>query len=140
MINKQQQYKSGFSLFFYSFLVATFFIAGFTTYQLIISNLTFGNFVFILGLVLLIAFTFSFQYDCIITVKNNILTIKYLSPFKRSVIINTTEITEILKYDDSIHRYYKKLYIKTALEDYLLKYSISDASDEDLLKMLKAKQ
>ncbi|MDX1938866.1 MAG: hypothetical protein SFU21_17225 [Flavihumibacter sp.] len=136
-MSKQQNYKSNFSYFFYIFVIAITIIIGFATYRLVILELNTTDFLFIAILSFTIAYAFSFRFVCVIVIKNKILHIKYLSPFKKNLQINLSEIRVVEKYEDSIYRYYKKLFIKTKDKDYLLKYNISDSADIRLLEALK---
>jgi hypothetical protein len=46
------------------------------------------------------------------------------------------EIVSFDKHPDTVHKYFKKLLIDISKETYLIRYNISDSSDEDMLKLL----
>jgi hypothetical protein len=84
----------------------------------------------------LIGYFCSFRFDCQITLDPAYLKFKYVIPFKKAVLININQITEFDKHEDSVYRYHKKIFIKTFSESYLVRYNVSDNSDEDFLARL----
>jgi hypothetical protein len=85
----------------------------------------------------LIGYFFSFRFDCQVTLDAKYLEFAYFIPFRKSIRINTDQIVEVDKHQDFIKRYHKKLLINTFEKSYLIRYNISDDSDEEFLKTLQ---
>lgn len=67
----------------------------------------------------------------------NMLKVKYIFPLHRTIEIDIGHLSEFKKHPDSVHRSYKKLFLKTPNGSYLINYNISYDSEEKLLGELK---
>ena len=130
-------FKSHFSTLFYVTLAMAILIVGFATYKLLLSDLNTLGFLSIVILIFSLGYFLSFRFDCIVSISREILEVKYILPFRKTIKIKLQEIAEVDKHPDSVYRYYKKLFINTRSESYLIKYNISDDSDIELLNILK---
>ena len=63
-------------------------------------------------------------------------SIKYYFKDEKQLSFPTQEIIGFEKHPDTVTRYYKKLLLITNKRTALIKYNISDNSDDDMLKLL----
>jgi len=64
-------------------------------------------------------------------------SLKYYFKDEKSMQLSTQDIIDFKKYEDTVHRYFKKVLIITSQETFLIRYNISDKSDEDLSEVLR---
>lgn len=131
-MEKEVYFKSGYSYIFYSSIIISLTVLGFSLYSMSNNNLDVSSFL-ILNFGTCTISLFSLRYDCRISIIRGELCIKYILPFNKSIVIDTKEIIEVDKHQDYSRRGYKKLFLKTKSEHFLIQYNISDQSDESLL-------
>ncbi|MBO9681610.1 MAG: hypothetical protein J7502_02865 [Flavisolibacter sp.] len=62
---------------------------------------------------------------------------KYYFKDEKSIQLSTDDVVDLRKHEDTVHRYFKKILITTPEKTFLIRYNISDSSDEDLCNLLK---
>ncbi len=135
-MKKEVAFKSHYSFFFYLFSGFFLIVFSFALYRFATGDLDLPGFLFLTLLSFLIGYFFSFRFDCQITLNSENLTVRYILPFRKKLSIKTDSIIEFDKHEDTLKRYHKKMFIKTLAKSYLIRYNISDSSDENLLKVL----
>ncbi len=136
MSNLKFKFKSSLNIFFYLRIVFIISILAFTGYNLFRQELNLGSFFFVNVIALIISYAFSLRFACSINLTEKALKINYYFKDEKELYIPTEEIVSFDKHTDRVHRYFKKLLIVTSKETHLIRYNISDSSDEDMLKLV----
>ena len=134
MSNLTFQFKSNLNIFFYFGIAFILLILAFTGYNLFRQELTVGSFSFLNGIALIISYAFALRFSCSINFTEKAFRINYYFKDDKELCIPAEDIVSFDKHADTAHRYFKKLLIITAKETFLIRYNISDSSDEDMLK------
>jgi hypothetical protein len=129
-------FKSKLNIFFYIGIAFIFLIFAFTSYNLFRQELTVGSFLFLNAIALIISYAFALRFSCSIEITSDALSINYFFKDKKKLYIPAEDIVSFDKHTDTVHRYFKKLLIVTPENTFLIRYNISDSSDEDMLKLL----
>jgi hypothetical protein len=131
------RFNSSFSSLFY---LAILFLAGvliFSVGSFINNKLDIPGLVFINALSLLIACYFSLGVECRISITTDVLRMNYILPLKRSIHIITDQIIGFEKLPEASRPHCKRVVIKTNKKEYVIKYAISDTSDEKFYIILQ---
>jgi len=136
MSNLTFQFNSRLDIFFYLGIVFIFLILTYTGYNLFSQELTIGSFLFLNVFASIISYAFALRFSCSINLTENTLRINYYFKDEKQLCLPADEIVSFDKHADTVHRYFKKLLIVTPKETFLIKYNISDSSEEDMLKLL----
>jgi uncharacterized membrane protein len=136
-LEKEITFRSKFSMFFYLFLLFLIAVLSFSIYKVTNGDLDWRGFLFLNVISFCIAYFFSLRWDCRISLVADIFQVKYVLPFHKTIRINISQLIDFDKHPDVVHRYYKKLFLKTATSHYLINYNISNDSDELLLSTLR---
>lgn len=134
--NHTFQFQSRLSVFFYLGVAFIVLILSLTVYNLVREDLTIAGFLFLNAITLAISYAFELRFSCSIALRSKTLRITYLFKDEKHLYISTEDIVAIEKHADSAHRFFKKLLIITPKETFLIRYNISESSEEDLLKIL----
>jgi hypothetical protein len=135
-LKQEVKFRSKFSAIFYTFLFFLLAVFGFSIYKIGIGDLDWRGFLFLNIISFCIAYFFSLRWDCRICLVSNIFQVKYVLPFHKTIRVDISQLVEFDKHPDVVYRYYKKLFLKTASNHYLIYYNIADDSDELLLAIL----
>lgn len=136
MSNLTFHFKSNLNIFFYIGLAFILLILAFTGYNLYTQGLTVGSFLFLNTIALIISYAFALRFSCSIELTDAALSINYFFKDEKKLYIPADDIISFDKHADTVHRYFKKILIVTPKEMFLIRYNISDNSDEDMLKLL----
>src|SRR5215203_1702113 len=136
MSNLTFQFKSSLNIFFFFGIAFILSILAFTGYNLFRQELTVGSFLFLNAVALIISYAFALRFSCSINLTEKAFRINYHLNDGKKLFIPTEDIVSFDKHGDTVHRYFKKLLIVTTKETFLIRYNISDSSDEDMLKLL----
>lgn len=136
-MNNHIQFKSSFSGIFYLMCLLITGVLALSLSRFFNQDLDFAGLVFLNGISFLIGYYSSFRFDCWVSIDNGILRIKYLLPFRKTIIIDADQINDFEKQKDAVRRYYKRIIIKTVKKDYVIEYNISDESDEKFQNALR---
>ena len=134
--NLKFHYKSRPSVFFYFGILFFLSILLFTSYNLVEKQLTLSNLLFLMILAFVISYVFAFRFSCKIDLTERTLRVFYYFKDEKSLRLSTDSIVSFDKHEDVVHRYFKKLLINTHQQTFLIKYNISDSSNEELCKLL----
>lgn len=129
-------FKSKLTIGFYVGIAFFLAILVFTIRNLIKEDLTIGNFLFLNIIAFAICYGFAFRYSCNIHLDEQTFSVKYYFKDEKRLSFPTHEIIGFEKHADTVTRYYKKLLLITNKRTTLIKYNISDNSDEHMLKLL----
>lgn len=135
-MEKEITFRSKFSQIFYLFLLFLLAVLSFSIYRLANGDLDWRGLLILNTISFCIAYLFSLRWDCRISLVADILQVKYVLPFHKTIRIEMNQLIAFDKHPDVVHRYYKKLFLKTETSYYLINYNISDDSDEMLLEVL----
>jgi hypothetical protein len=83
-----------------------------------------------------ISYVFAFRFSCNIDLNEKALRVLYYFQDEKPIRLSTDSIVSFDKYEDVVHRYFKKLLITTHQETFLIRYNVSDSSNEELCKLL----
>jgi len=136
MSNLTFQFKSHLNIFFYLGVAFILLILTFTGYNLFRQELTIGSFLFLNAVALIISYAFAFRFSCSVNLTGKTLEVNYYFKDEKRLCISAEDIVSFDKHADTVHRYFKKLLIVTPKETFLIRYNISDSSDEDMLRLL----
>jgi len=136
MSNLTFHFKSNLNIFFYIGIAFVLLVLAFTGYNLIRQELTLGSFLFLNLIALTISYAFALRFSCSIELTGEALIINYFFKGEKELYIPAEDIVSFDKHADTVHRYFKKLLIVTPEESFLIRYNISDGSDEDMLRLL----
>lgn len=136
MSNVTFLFKSSLNIFFYIGMAFILLVLAFTGHNLLRQELTVSSFLFLNAIALIISYGFALRFSCSINLSGEALSINYLFKDEKKLYIPADDIVSFDKHADTVHRYFKKLLIVTRKETFLIRYNISDDSDEDLLKLL----
>ncbi len=136
MSNRTFHFKSSLNIFFYIGIAFIVLILAFTGYNLFRQELTVGSFLFLNAIASIISYAFALRFSCSIVLTGEALSINYVFKDEKRLYIPAENIVSFDKHPDTVHRYFKKLLIVTPKETFLIRYNISDSSDEDMLRLL----
>jgi hypothetical protein len=136
MSNLTFQFKLNLSVFFYFGVAFILLMLTFTGFNLFRQELTIGSFLFLNAAALIICYALSFRLSCSVSLTGKTLEINYYFKDEKSLCISAEDIVSFDKHADTVHRYFKKLLIVTPKETFLIRYNISDSSNEDMLRLL----
>jgi len=136
MSNLTFHFKSNLTIFFYIGIAFILLILALTGYNLFRQELTVGSFLFLNAIALIISYAFALRFSCGIELTGEALRINYYFKDERKLHIPAEDIVSFDKHGDTVHRSFKKLLIVTPKETFLIRYNISDSSDEDMLRLL----
>lgn len=129
-------FKSKLTIGFYVGIAFFLAILVFTIRNLIKEYITIGDFLFLNTIAFFICYGFAFRFSCIMYLDEQTFSIKYYFKDEKQLSFPTQEIIGFEKHLDTVTRYYKKLLLITNKRTTLIKYNISDNSDDDMLKLL----
>ena len=136
MSNLTFKFKSSLNIFFYFGIVFILSILTFTGYNLIRQELNVGSFLLLNVIALIMSYAFALRFSCSIHLTEKTFRINYYFKDEKKLDIPADDIVSFDKHADTVHRYFKKLLIVTSKETFLIRYNISDSSDDDMLKLL----
>lgn len=136
MSNLTFQFKSRLNIFFYLGIAFILLILSFTGYNLLRQELTIVGFLFLNAIALIISYSFALRFSCSVNLTDKALRINYYFKDEKQLCLPAEDIVSFDKHADTVRRYFKKLLIVTPKETFLIRYNISDSSDEDMLKFL----
>lgn len=134
--NLKFQFKSNLNIFFYFGVAFILLILAFTGYKIIKQELTIGSILFLNAIAIIIIYAFVLRFSCSVNLTGETFRIKYYFKDETQLDIPIEDIISFAKHPDTVHRYFKKLLVVTPKQTFLIRYNISDNSDEDLLKFL----
>jgi hypothetical protein len=130
-------FKSKPSIFFYFGIAFVLAILSYTGYNLSKHLLSLGSFLFLNILSFITTYVLVFRFSCSVDLTEKAFILKYYFKDEKSIQLSTDDIIDIQRHEDSVHRYFKKTLIITLRESFLIRYNISDKSDEDLSGLLR---
>ena len=136
MSNSNFHFKSNLNSFFYCGITFVLLILAFTGYNLFKTDLTLSSFLFVNTIGVILSYVFTLRFSCRINLNEKTFRTIYYFKDEKQLYIPTEDIVSFEKHVDTVHRYFKKLLLVTSNEAFLIRYNISDSSDEDMLKVL----
>jgi hypothetical protein len=130
-------FKSKPSIFFYFGIAFILVILSYTGYNLSRHLLSGSSFLFLNALSAIITYVFVFRFSSSIEFTEKVFVLKYYFKDEKSIQLSTDDIIDVQRHGDTVHRYFKKILIITLQKTFLIRYNISDKSDEDLSNLLR---